>query len=153
MTAPSGSPAAATVGTPVSGAASSVSPTRGAGSTLLRQREPAAPPLPTGSASTGGELRLQAMLHDTARRLLRAGDAGDAAAALVDLVTGLGGRVVAAVDAPDHALPLDLAMGSGAPLLPVADDPVAHLVLERHLPGLAADARRQLDLLRAARGG
>jgi hypothetical protein len=69
---------------------------------------------------------------------------------LVRLVEELGATVVAATDAPDHALPIDLGLGTGVPLLPVADDPVAQLRLERLLPGVVEDARRMVDLLRAA---
>jgi DNA-binding transcriptional MerR regulator len=88
--------------------------------------------------------------YRAARQLLSLPRPEDAAAVLVRLVEDLGGTVAAATEAPDHALPIDLGIGTGVPLLPVADDPVAQLRLERFLPGVVEDARRMVDLLRAA---
>jgi DNA-binding transcriptional MerR regulator len=91
-----------------------------------------------------------ASAYRAARGLLSLQRTGDVAAVLVRLVEDLGGTVVAATEAPDHALPIDLGVGTGVPLLPVADDPLAQLRLERLLPGVVEDARRMVDLLRAA---
>jgi DNA-binding transcriptional MerR regulator len=101
---------------------------------------PAVDPDPTATAAA----------YRAARALLALSRPGDAARVLVQLVADLGGTVVAATDAPDHALPVDLGVGTGVALLPVAEGPVVQLRLERLLPGVVEDARRMVDLLRAA---
>lgn len=90
----------------------------------------------------------EAVVNAALRRLLRAEDADEVREALLAAVHGLGGRAVAAdTDDPD-ALPLDLALGHGPPVLPAA--PAGSAVrsrLERELSPLVADAREAVDRL------
>jgi DNA-binding transcriptional MerR regulator len=108
--------------------------------------------LPTGGSAPADDPDpvATASAYRAARHLLALARPADAPVVLVQLVEDLGGTVADATEAPDHALPIDLGVGTGVPLLPVADDPVAQLRLERLLPGVVEDARRMVDLLRAA---
>ncbi|MEO8693429.1 MAG: GGDEF domain-containing protein [Acidimicrobiales bacterium] len=83
------------------------------------------------------------------RGLLRIREASQAARLLQNTAVALGGSLVPAADAGPDALPLDLSLGEGEPVLVEADPmSVARLQLERFLPRLIEDAREAVDLLR-----
>ena len=85
------------------------------------------------------------------RQLLHAESATEVRDILLHAVRQLGGTTVLAAHADDDALPVDLSLGAGQPLLPTAvPGSAAHASLERHLPRLVADARRALDLISRA---
>lgn len=68
------------------------------------------------------------------------------------VVDRLGGEVVRAEDAGPDAIPLDVGLETGAPLLPVAARGTqARADLERHLPQLIEDAREVLESLLRSR--
>lgn len=80
------------------------------------------------------------------RELLGARSRQDVVDVVLGAVERLGGRVVRADAAEDHAIPLDIALGGGPPLLPVAEPGTqARRDLERHLPQLVEDARKALE--------
>ena len=82
------------------------------------------------------------------RRLLHAESSAEVREVLLDAVHALGGRTVPARLADDTALPVDLALGDGEPVLPVAEpDSVARMHLQRYLPPMVADARHAHDTL------
>ena len=88
------------------------------------------------------------VVNGVARQLLHADSADQVRAILLTAVHQLGGTTVTADHADGLALPVDLTLGQGEPLLPAADPgSVAHMHLERHLPGLVADARQALDAI------
>ena len=88
---------------------------------------------------------------DTARAMLRSTTAEDVRDALVDLVVRCGGTVGPAAEQEDDVIPVDLAIGVGAPLLPrAAPASVARLRLEALLPGLVEDGRVLIHQLRLA---
>ena len=83
------------------------------------------------------------------RGLLRVRSAGAAVELLHLTIRRLGATVVLAADAGPDALPLDVSLGEGPPLLPVAEPmSVARLQLERILPRLVEDTRHAVALLR-----
>ena len=87
--------------------------------------------------------------YGATRALLFARTPGEAVDVLVALVEELGGSAVPADGAGPDALPLDLSLGEGPPLLPVADPySVARLHLERVLPTVVEDARRAATIAR-----
>ena len=89
-------------------------------------------------------------LHRATRDLLRAGTPERVVSISIGLVRELGGSVVPAAFADAVALPVDLAMGHGPPLLPSAPPlTVARLRLERLLPLFVEDAR---DAMQTSRG-
>lgn len=96
----------------------------------------------------GVELALLETTVTAQRALLRARRPGDIVAALERTVHALGGTVVPGHVSGDEVLHLDLGLGVRDPLLPWAppDDP-AREALQRVLPGLLEDARRQVHLL------
>jgi diguanylate cyclase (GGDEF)-like protein/PAS domain S-box-containing protein len=147
-------------------------PTRAADVPLHRVRAAGAGmpvPLPAAPPSIGltpaGPARAEAMaaaaLESTAsdpvartlRELLRIRSAQGAA----DLVRGfaeqMGATLVPAAEAGPGALPLDLSLGEGPPVLAEVD-PLSpdRLQLERALPRLVEDARQAIDLLRQTDG-
>lgn len=83
------------------------------------------------------------------RGLLRVASAPAAVELLQDTILRLGGRMVPAATARDDALPIDVALGEGSPVL-VEVEPfsVTRMQLERLLPRLVEDARHAVDLLR-----
>jgi len=88
----------------------------------------------------------EVIVNGVARQLLHAESADEVRAILLTAVHQLGGATVLADGADASAFPVDLTMGAGQPLLPVADPgSAARTNLERHLPGLVADARQALD--------
>ncbi|HET9690617.1 MAG TPA: EAL domain-containing protein [Acidimicrobiales bacterium] len=119
---------------------------------------PAAPPLadraavdrPCGRAVGGGHVHEH--LDRARHAILCARTRQDIAAAVTELVIGLGGLPVAAGDARDDAVPIDISIGGPEAVLPAAPRAtVARMLLERHLPAAVADAQRQAALLDATR--
>ncbi len=83
------------------------------------------------------------------RGLLRIQSAPAAAVLLQEAAVALGATLVSVDDARPDALPVDLSLGEGPPLLAEADPlSVARMQLERFLPRLAEDARQAVNLLR-----
>jgi diguanylate cyclase (GGDEF)-like protein len=83
------------------------------------------------------------------RGLLRIRAPHQAARLLQDAALALGGSLSSAEDAGPDALPLDLSLGEGSPVLVEADPmSLARLQIERFLPRLTEDAREAVDLLR-----
>ncbi len=83
------------------------------------------------------------------RGLLRVNAAPAAAALLQKTVRQMGGTIVAAADAGDDALPVDVSLGEGPSMVvEVERFTVARMQLERLLPRLVEDARQAVDLLR-----
>lgn len=90
----------------------------------------------------------ETIVDGVVRQLLHAESAGEVRAILLASVHRLGGFTVLADHADESALPVDLTMGAGEPLLPVAEPgSPARVNLERHLPTLVADARHALDVI------
>jgi diguanylate cyclase (GGDEF)-like protein len=95
------------------------------------------------------EAETGSVVVDTLRALLRIRSAQGAAKLLQQAVLDLGGMVTAAAEAGPDALPIDISVGEGAPLLAAAEPfSLARLQLERVLPRLVEDARQAVDLLR-----
>jgi GGDEF domain-containing protein len=96
----------------------------------------------------GAELALLEATVTAQRALLRARRPSEIVAALERTVHMLGGSVVPGHINGDEVLHLDLSLGVRDPLLPWAppDDP-ARDAIQRVLPGLLEDARRQVHLL------
>lgn len=89
---------------------------------------------------------LQAALNAT-RSLLWIATPADVAPVVLELVRALGGEVVEARTAGGDALPVDISFGLGEPILPTAPaGSVAHMLLERWIPGTVRDALRTLEL-------
>lgn len=104
------------------------------------------PFVPLSAALDAGALEAA---YSATRALLRIRRPGDAVTILVRLVDDLGGEVAPAADDPADALPLDLSLDEGTPLLPVAEPfSVARLHLERVLPTVLEDARHMALLAR-----
>ena len=83
-----------------------------------------------------------AAAYEAVRDLLRASSPREVRDTLVGLVERLGGQVGEAAVQDDTVMPIDLAFGEGAPLLPRAPSAsVARMRLEAVLPLLAEDAR------------
>ncbi len=80
--------------------------------------------------------------YEAVRDLLWASDPGEVRDTLVGLVERLGGQVGEAALQDDTVMPVDLAFGTGPPLLPRASSTsVARMRLEAVLPLLVEDAR------------
>lgn len=80
------------------------------------------------------------------RALVHARDADGLRTVLAAVVGDLGGALVPARFEPDHALPIDVSLGIGEPVVPVAPPAsVAALRLAEALPGLVHDARALLS--------
>ncbi len=83
------------------------------------------------------------------RGLLRIRSAEAAAHLIQAAVRGLGGKLVYAAESGADALPIDLSLGEGEPLLAAAEPlSTARMQLERFLPRLVEDARQAVNLLR-----
>lgn len=116
----------------------------------LEGAAPVVPPVPAG-VDAAAPLDAAVVALWATRELLAAEQVEELVGIVLRAVSAMGGTVVPARLEDERALPLDLALGTGEPLLPVADpQSVARMQLERHLPGLVADARRAADRLRAA---
>ena len=110
-------------------------------------------PIPAPLPTAGLDPRALEAAYRATRALLHIATPAQAVEVLVDLVTELGGEVVAAEDAGPDALALDLSLGEGPPLLPVTDRySIARLQLERVLPTVLEDARRAAALARRLEG-
>lgn len=111
----------------------------------LRERVLAA----TASAAAGTTVQW------ATRELLGARSRQEVADVLLEAVQRLGGRVVRADHADrgeDPAIPLDISLGGGRPLLATAaPDSEARRDLERHLPQLVEDARTALETIQRSR--
>jgi len=100
---------------------------------------PARPPAVDGALSA---------VLDATRALLWIESPAAVAAIARGLVAALGGRIVAAADSTEDALPVDVSFGVGDPVVPAAAPAgVARMMLERHLPAFVRDAQRALELL------
>jgi GGDEF domain-containing protein len=100
------------------------------------------------SEHPGAELSLLEATVAAQRAVLRARRPDDVVAALERTVHALGGQVVPGHVSGDEVLHTDLSLGVRDPMLPWAppDDP-ARAALQRVLPPLLEDARRQVHLL------
>ncbi|WP_101524724.1 GGDEF domain-containing protein [Nocardioides houyundeii] len=88
------------------------------------------------------------LLLEATRRLLWAADVEAVLATARDLVRDLGGSLLPAGATPVDAIPVDLALGTGTPVLPTAaPGSSAREALERQLPLFVRDAHRALELL------
>lgn len=91
------------------------------------------------------------VVHEATRLLLHVETADDAVGILLGVIAQFGGDTVWAADAGVDALPVDVSLGTTEPLLPVVDpSSLERMLLESYLPGLVEDARRMVDLHRAA---
>lgn len=89
-----------------------------------------------------------AAVQQATQQLLDARTRQDVVDVGVGLVARLGGWVVPADLADDRALPLDVGLGRGAPLLPAAEPGSSALqALQRYLPAFVEDARRALEMV------
>ena len=88
-------------------------------------------------------------IYRATRSLLRVATAEEAVGIIIEAVKQLGGGAVPArVGSPD-ALPVDISLGEGEPLLPTAPaGSTARRHLEEFVPNLAEDARVALELNR-----
>lgn len=105
-----------------------------------------------GSATRGDaltDLRAQEIVTAAVRGLLACDEAEEARALLLEAVHRLGGSVCRASEAGADALPIDLSLGAGEPLLasPGPDAGPDDRQLQAHLPQLVEDARRAVARL------
>ena len=104
--------------------------------------DPMAHAMPSSQAPPDAD----AIVNGATRQLLHAESAAEVRDVLLSAVHQLGGTTVVGDQADDAALPVDLTLGAGDPLLPTAEpSSIARMHLERFLPGLVADARQALD--------
>lgn len=95
--------------------------------------------------------KLLEVAHQATRALLVASSPREVVSVIVGVVHGLDGYTAPARLADDSALPIDISLGEGEPVLPLAPAmSVARLRLEQILPMLLEDARRVIELLRRA---
>ncbi|MFN8169045.1 MAG: GGDEF domain-containing protein [Candidatus Nanopelagicales bacterium] len=85
------------------------------------------------------------------RAILRAPDAASAQRELLSLCRDLGIEVVPGEVEHHEALPLDLSLGEGDPVVPVGHDRAQRLVLERYVVPAVADARLVVERSRRTR--
>jgi diguanylate cyclase len=84
------------------------------------------------------------------RRLLATRDALAAQRAVLTLCADLGAAVATAdAEVPD-AVPMDLSLGEGVPLLPVTSDPRVRALLTRYLAPAVLDARSVVERVRTS---
>ncbi|MDT7569976.1 MAG: hypothetical protein QOE05_150 [Actinomycetota bacterium] len=96
-----------------------------------------------------GDAEAAAALVQATRLMLTARTPQQVVAAVAGFAVQLGGRLVPAARDAGSALPLDIALGTGVPVLVDADAPsVARMRLEQYLPGLPEDARVTTSRLR-----
>ncbi len=99
----------------------------------------------------GGEPVEHEWVSGMLRGLLRVRTSEGAVELLQQTVRRLGGRLVLASENDTDALPLDVSLGEGPPMLATAEPfSVARMQLERTLPRLVEDARQAINLLRQA---
>ncbi|HET7688879.1 MAG TPA: hypothetical protein VFK41_00740, partial [Nocardioidaceae bacterium] len=114
-------------------------------------RSPSTRPAVPGEALTIRLHQTEVVLN-AVRAMLRVESVEHAVAVLQDTVRLLGGGTVPARSAGSDAIPVDISLGQGDPLLPVAPlQSPTRRVLERLVPGLVEDARRAVDLARQNR--
>lgn len=90
-----------------------------------------------------------ALVARTLRTIVRATRPESVVAALLEAVERLGGEIIDAEDDDGSAIPIDLSLGVGAPLLPTADAfTLSRMRLEAVLPELVEDARVVAERLR-----
>lgn len=95
-----------------------------------------------------GDAAAAAALVAALRMIVRAHTGDEVAVAVARFVRRLGGRPTPAADDPRDVIPLDIALGTGPPLLAVADPmSVARMRLEQYLPSLVEDARAAVSRL------
>ena len=106
-----------------------------------------AEPSPPEGALT--DQRATEVVLGAVRAMFGCDDAEEIAAILVQTAHRLGGRIVEAEHADARAIPVNLALGRGEPLLAVPDPtrPRAGLHLHAHLPRLVEDARHAIARL------
>lgn len=83
------------------------------------------------------------------RDLIGADHPGMAAAILISLVRRLGGQIVSAHAADEEALPIDISLGEGEPLLACASDPAVRARLAKYIPMVVEDARTLAEARRS----
>lgn len=104
------------------------------------------------AATAGEELDAVRAAHDATRAFLRATTPREVAGAVVRFVGAIGGTVQPAEEGGDTAVPLDLSLGVGAPVVAHAPEgSSARRRLEALLPVLVEDARLTVGRLRAER--
>ena len=114
----------------------------------LHHRPRPVPAVALGGPTAPGEAESD-VVADLLRSLLRVRSAPAAADLLQRTIRGLGGLPVPAAEASDQAIPVDVSLGEGPPVLvEVERFTVARMQLERLLPRLVEDARQAVDLLR-----
>jgi len=97
--------------------------------------------------------RALAAAYGATRRLLRSTSPREAVSVLSALVRQLGGTTIPPRIGDPRTLDIDLSLGEGEAMVAAAEPySVARLSLEEVLPAAAEDARRMVDLLRAASG-
>lgn len=99
-----------------------------------------------GKRSARADLQTQQVVTRAVRSLLRCEQRTEVLTLLLDTVHQLGGEIVKARHADGRALPLDLSLGVGEPLLAVPD-PDAPEPLRQQLPQLVEDARQTIQRL------
>lgn len=104
-----------------------------------------------GPVSVPADERALASAYDATRRLLRSTTPREAMSVLFALVRQLGGTVVPPQPGDPRTIDCDLSLGEGSPSVAAAEPySVARLDLEEVLPAAVEDARRVVQLLRAA---
>ncbi len=91
------------------------------------------------------ELRDLTLAYNATRDILRARDASAAQEAVLTLCRGLGASLMKADGDQSGALPIDLSLGEGDPVLPVAVDPALREALTRFLVPAVSDARTVVE--------
>ncbi len=120
----------------------------GSGLSLAVAEAPEAGVLPKPA---GGEPVEHECVSGMLRGLLRVRTSEGAVELFQQTVRRLGGRLVLASENDTNALPLDVSLGEGPPMLATAEPfSIARMQLERTLPRLVEDARQAIDLLRQA---
>lgn len=98
-----------------------------------------------------GEGRALSAAYAATRSLLRVTSPREVVVLLREFVEAVGAEAVAADEAGPDALPLDISLGEGTPVLPVAEPmSLARMQLETLLPPLVGDARLVVGRLRRA---
>ena len=98
-----------------------------------------------------GEGRALTAAYAATRSLLRVSSPREAVVLLREFVEAVGAEAVTADEAGPDALPLDISLGEGTPVLPVAEPlSLARMQLEALLPPLVDDARLVVNRLRRA---
>ncbi|MBV8984630.1 MAG: hypothetical protein JO248_09350 [Acidimicrobiia bacterium] len=106
---------------------------------------------PDGSVPVPADQRALAAAYEATRRLLRSSSPREAVSVLSALVRQLGGTTVRPRPGDERILDCDLSLGAGEPMVAAADPySIARLDLEEVLPAATEDARRIVNLLRAA---